>query len=112
MKKLLPSLREKKRYVVYEILSDKGVNAGQAREAIYNNLLKMMGEIELGRAGMQILPDYTMQRGIIKISNKYVDTLKASFALMEKINNNKVIVASRGVSGAINKARSKFMWGV
>ena len=112
MKKLLPSLREKKRYLVYEIISKKSINFQTAKKAIYDNISKMIGELELGKAGIQILPDYEMQKGIIKVSNKYLDKLRASLALIDNINNNKVIVASRGVSGAINKARSKFMWGV
>ena len=49
------------------------------------------------------------QRGIIKVSHKYVDKVKASLCFIEKINNQQVIAHSIGTSGILKKAYNKYI---
>ena len=105
MKPLLPSLREKKRYVVFEVkTSDFDVK--KVESLIVENSLKFMGEFGISKAGFMILSDsWNGKKGIIKINPKYVDEIKMVFGLIK----GNIIVNTVGVSGTLNKAKQKFM---
>ncbi len=107
-KTILPSLREKKRYLAFEIISKSKIKGFSAvSSAIWSNSLSFMGELGAAKAGIWLLPDKyneKTQRGIIKVSNKHVNELKAALALIKEIDNNEVIVRSIIVSGMLNKA--------
>jgi ribonuclease P/MRP protein subunit POP5 len=52
--------------------------------------------------------DSTRQTGIIRVSHRHVNELKASLALIKNIDNNNVIFRSIGVSGILKKTK-RFM---
>ena len=108
VKAVSPSLREKKRYIVYEILSKNKIKAfSSVSRAIWASTLSFNGELETGKAGIWLIPekyDAQSQRGIMKVSNKYVEKAKAALALVNKIDNQKVIIRSVATSGILNKA--------
>jgi len=114
IKPLLPSLREKKRYLAFEIISKSKIKDFSAVSgAIWANSLSFMGELGAAKAGIWLLPDKyneKTQRGIIKVGNKYVNELKAALALIDKIDGSEAIVRSLTVSGMLNKA-SKYIAG-
>lgn len=111
MKPLLPSLREKKRYVVFEIIGNK-IDKKKAEKEINSNLLKFLGELGVSRANIKIIGDsWKNNKGIIRVKVKYLDELKMSLGLIKKLDNKKVIVNVIGVSGILKKAKSKFMEG-
>jgi|SRR3989338_10765075 len=106
MKPLLPTLKEKKRYLAYEVIS-KPLKFNVVSKAVWDNILGYIGTKGTAKAGIWLLNDkYKNNKGIIRVTNKYVDDLKASLALIKKINNEDVIVRSLGVSGILNKAEN------
>ena len=50
-----------------------------------------------------------MNKGIVKVNNKYLNELHASLLFVDNINGRKASVEGIGVSGTIKKAREKFM---
>lgn len=113
IKALKPSLREKKRYLAFEIISKAKIKGFSViRDTIADCLTGFLGTRESSLAGMIILKErynQDKQRGIIKISHKYVDKLRASFCFIEKIGGQKVIVRSLGTSGILKKAHEKYI---
>jgi ribonuclease P/MRP protein subunit POP5 len=108
MKPLLPSLRETKRYVVFEVIT-KQKNIDFPENEIKQAFLQLFGEIGLGEAGLIFLHNkYKNNKGIIRVNNKYVDKLKASFCIITKINNQKATIKSVGVSGTLKKSQEKY----
>ena len=104
IKPLLPSLREKKRYVAFEVFSEKPVNFKQASETIINSVLKIAGLKGMAEMGLIILKDrYSKNKGIIRVSAKSINALKASFCLAKSINDQPIILRSLGVSGVLQK---------
>ena len=102
MKPLLPSLKEKKRYVVFEVISES--NSYPEKE-IKDAFLKLFGEIGLSEAGLIFLRNkYQNNRGIIKVNHKNVDRLRASFCILKK-----PIIKSVGTSGTLKKAQDKYL---
>ncbi len=111
MKRILPSLREKKRYIVFEIIGSK-VNEKEAQKEINNSLLKFLGELTISRAQTKIIKDsWKNNKGIIKVNVKYLNDTKLALGLIKQMNNKKVIVNVIGVSGILKKAKQKFVEG-
>ena len=106
-------MREKKRYMVFEIISEGQIKEFKSvADAIWDSSLQLIGELGTGEAGVWLMNDMWMpetQKGIIKVNNKYVDKLRVSMALVNEIEQQKVIVRSVGVSGTLKKARENFL---
>lgn len=108
IKPVLPSLREKKRYLTFEIISKSKIkDFSNVSKAVWSVLTSFIGELGAAKAGIWLLPDKynkKSQRGIIKVNHKYVNNLKSSLSLIRKIEGEEVIVRSLIVSGMISKA--------
>ena len=114
IKPILPTLREKKRYLAFEILSKSKIkDFSSVSSAIWASSLSFLGELGAAKAGIWVLADKynpEKQRGIIRVNHKHVDGLKASLALVRQIEGNDAIVRSITVSGILRKA-SKYIAG-
>lgn len=101
IKPLLPSLREKKRYLVYEITSKEKVTKNKATNILKSAVRTYLGELGLAKAGILYL-DYKNNKGILRINNKEVNNVKAALSL---INNIKI--KTTYTTGLLSKARKK-----
>src|SRR3989338_606948 len=114
IKSLLPSLREKKRYVAYEVISkNKFYDAFHVNKAILDAAKSFLGNIGMARAGIIAMNDQwneDMQRGVIRVNNKHVDDLKASLVFAGNIEGKEAIDRSIGASGILKKARQKYLY--
>ena len=112
LKQILPSLREKKRYLVFEVISEqKIVESELVSNAVLHHFSEFVGNLGCAKSGLIILNNKwnpELQKGVIKINNKHVDALKASLTFIDKIDNKQVIFRSIGLSGILNKAERKF----
>ncbi len=108
LKAILPTLRERKRYLAFEIISKGRTKSfSSVSQAIWQGMLGLTGQIGAAQAGLWILPEkYNAQsnRGILRVSHKGVDALRASLAMIQSIENAPVIARSLGVSGSLKKA--------
>lgn len=110
MKALRPSLREKKRYTVFEVLAKKKVkNFKSVVKAIHCSYKELFGTVGLARAGLIILSEENAQKGVIRVNNKFLDHLRAALANIEQVEEENVIVRSVGVSGILKKAKVKYL---
>ncbi len=110
MKPILPSLKEKKRYVVFEVLSDKKVSQKEIEEGVQSNVAKFLGELGIARSGFVLMNDTIKgKKGIIRTNVKYQDEIKMALSLIKNIGKEKVIVNVTGVSGILKKAKGKFL---
>ena len=104
LKPLLPTLKEKKRYLVYEVISKSELSKDVSTEVI-KKCTELLGIFESSKAGlMNVKYNNEKQRGIIKVSNKYTDKLKTCLMMIKKLNDNEIIIKSIYVSGLLNKA--------
>ena len=113
LKPLLPTLREKKRYLAFEVLSkDKIADFDTVSNAILHASAEFLGQLGVSKAGLLVLSDKwdkNSQRGIVRVSHNHVDNLKAALTMIGKINDNDAIVKSVGVSGILNKAEKRYL---
>ncbi len=110
-KPLLPTLRQKKRYVVYEVISGKDIDFNRIFPAIQHSYKECFGIFGLGKAGLHDMRIYdrNAKRGVLKINHKYVDNLRAALGMMTEIAGEKAIVHTVGVSGILRKTKIKYM---
>ena len=114
IKSLLPSLRERKRYLAYEVVSGIKFNdALHVNKAIVEAAKEFLGNLGMARAGIITMSDQwnaDAQRGLIRVNNKQVDELKASLAFVRSIDGNDAVVRSVGASGILKKSRQKYLY--
>jgi ribonuclease P/MRP protein subunit POP5 len=108
LKALLPTLRERKRFVAFEVLSKgKKQPFASVSRAIWHGMLSLNGVKGAAHAGMLILPEKyneKRQRGIIRVNHTSVDALKAGMVMVQDIEKAPAIIRSVGVSGSLKKA--------
>ena len=111
LKPLPPTQRDKRRYMVFRILSKNNFTLKQVIEAINNALKDFIGTLGVAGAGIRILTKRWSQKtqtGVIMVNNKYLYELKASLTLITEINNKAATLKSLGVSGILKKT-NKFL---
>jgi len=111
--KLLPSLREKKRYLIFEIISnEKLAEFKRISNTILQRNQQLIGEIGMSKGGVSILHDCwneKKQRGIIRVNPKYLNDVKTGLSLIKKIGDRRVIFKTVGVSGVLKKAKQRYL---
>ena len=105
---LLHSLKEKRRYVVFEAHSPDSLNYSEVQTAISNKAAELFGTIGLAHAGISFLPDWNKNKGIVRVAADSLDLIKSTFVFIKEINNKHLMLSSVGISGTLNKARNKF----
>ncbi len=113
LKPLLPSLKEKKRYLAFEVVnSDKISSFSEVSSAIWFGVLSFIGARGAAEIGIMVLPEKyaeDRQRGIVRVTNKGLEALKASLSLITDIGGKQAIIRSLGASGIIKKA-DNYLW--
>jgi RNase P/RNase MRP subunit POP5 len=103
MKPLLPTLKEKKRYIAYTIHSTQTVSG----KALLQELRQLLGLFDSAAAGLQhITFNQKTGEGVFRTSVKSVPKVRAALTLVKKINNTPVRVVTTKVSGILNKVKT------
>jgi len=115
LKPLLPTLKEKKRYLAFEIISKSKIKAfSEVSKAIWNATLSFAGTKGAAKMGIWVFPEkynMTKQRGLIRVEHRSLDEMKASLTLIKEIEEQPVVVRSIGASGIMAKAEQKYVAG-
>ncbi len=111
IKPVIPSLREKKRYLVYEIKTEKKIQLQEVKQEIEDKMLQFLGELGYGKAGIIILNEWQDNKGMLKVNTKYLNNVKTALSLITSIEGQRVLIKSIGVSGILSKAKDKFLKG-
>jgi len=102
--KLKPSERPKKRYIAFEVVSNKLNNDSIIYNTIVRSAANAFGE-NYKEAGIRFLKDKykpSLHRGIIRVNNRYAKSL------VGEINKNKDI-KTIGMSGILRVAEKKYL---
>ena len=111
LKTLLPSLRERKRYILFKVISEQPVNYQLFKELLSSTILKFYGELTFGKFGFKILDerwDEKEQVGIIKCNHLYVPNIIVALGLLQRLGDRRVNVKILKVSGTIKSSLKGF----
>ena len=104
MKPLLPTMRETKRYLVYELLSEQPL--GNAQAEVVKHARQALGLFDSAKAGIvPVRYDEAVQAGVLRVAHTSVDKVKAALLLLTEVRGKPVIARVRTVSGMVGKAR-------
>lgn len=108
IKALLPSLKERKRYLVFEVISKTEISDKKAvKDEIDSSMASLVGDIGMAKASIKFIDEKSKgNKGLIMLNHNFVDHLRASLALIKMIKGIPATVRSIGVSGMINKAEA------
>ncbi len=114
MKTLSPTLREKNRYVTFQIISEEGeeFSYSDLEAAIWNNMLDFLGEHGVSKTSFWLLKDCWDQKkqiGILRCNHKSVQVVVASLGLIDRLGDNRIIFKILKISGTIKSIYDKFM---
>ncbi len=108
MKPLLPTLKERKRYILFQVISGEEIEKEIISQTVHDACLRFLGELGMAKAGIQFLQDSwnkSEQKGIIRVSHKYVDHAKAALTLIKEISGHRATFSTTRVSGILAKVK-------
>jgi len=109
IKGLMPSLKEKKRYLAIKIntFDDQKIYSTRPMNELVEKMKSVLGVFGSAEAGlMPVNFDSTKNIAIIRSSNKMIDKVKASLIFINELGTQQVILSTIKVSGMINKVKN------
>lgn len=111
-KTLPPTLRTKKRYIVYNIISEKPIEYPDFIDAIWDSCFSLFGE--MGTSNMRLwnisnLYNDKEQKGVVKCEHIAVEKVRSCLASIQVIGETKAIVKVIGVTGTLKNAQQKYL---
>ncbi len=102
MGKLLPTLKDRKRYLAFEVVAEKELAWESIRKSITLAVKNYIGLDGMAMAGLQFVKN-NKNKGIVRMNHDYLNKVRASILFIREIDNQKVIVKSIRSSGILNK---------
>ena len=108
---LLPTLRQKKRYIVFEIVGAVGVGSFRLEDVSQAVMIQMhdfIGTLGMSRSGVIFVKErYVPPFFVLRCNHTAVDDVKSGVILIKKIKNSPVIIRSVSVSGSLSNVSDK-----
>lgn len=109
--KILPSsLREKKRYVAFEVLSESNdlIDRKALLDEVFFATQTLLGDEGSSRIGYRLM-DFDGTKGIMKINLHAVEDARAAMSTVCSIKGNRATICVLGISGTIRAAIEKYI---
>jgi ribonuclease P/MRP protein subunit POP5 len=110
LKKSSPTLRERDRYVHFQIISEEPIGYSDLEAAIWNTLLDFYGELGVSQTSMWLVRNLwnpQTQTGVIKCNNLSVPQVVAGLGFISRLGESRIVVKILGISGTIKGLSSK-----
>ena len=106
LKILKPTLREKNRYIPFQVISETGeeFTYSDLESAVWNTILDFLGEQGVSKTSVWLLKDRWDQKrqiGILRCNHKSVQEIIASLGLINRLGDNRITFKILKVSGTI-----------
>lgn len=108
MKRLLPSLRAKKRYLVFELIFDEPVSRSDLVREVMFSASSLLGDVTASECDIKVL-GFEDRKGIIQCSHTKVKETRASLAALTRINGRRATLYILGTSGTVKRVTEKFL---
>jgi ribonuclease P/MRP protein subunit POP5 len=104
LKMVVPTLREKDRYIAFKVISEETIMYSDLESAIWDTMMDFFGEYGTSKTSMWIvknLYDEQNQIGVVKCNNKSVQDVITGLGLISRLGDTRVTVKILSVSGTI-----------
>ncbi|MDD1763447.1 MAG: ribonuclease P [Methanobacteriaceae archaeon] len=115
--KILPAhLREKKRYLAFEAVSQLPLKREDVISLLWDTSIHLYGVCGTSKFDLWVLKVWNCPslndhiiRGIVRCRRESVGEVRAILPVVTRFNGKKVVFYTRGISGTINSAVKKFI---
>lgn len=110
LKPLIPTLRQKKRFVKVKIEANRKFDFREISESLVEEIIFYIGAVDFGKSGIWILRDkfdYESQEIVLKVSVSMKDKLVGVLALVRKLGDCNVKLSVVRVSGTFKGLEKK-----
>jgi ribonuclease P/MRP protein subunit POP5 len=105
-----PTLRERNRYIAFELVCDSPIGRGEVVKATWNVLLRFLGELGASKTSLWVMDwNEEKKQGILKVNHLSVDEVRAALVLMNDLGGKPVVFRTLGVSGSVKKTKEKYL---
>lgn len=104
LKTLPPTLRDRKRYILFKIISEEKIDFLQFKEAFFNTVLNFFGEIGFSKISPKFLENLFNEqeyKGVLRVYYKHLPEAILCLGLISRIGESRVNVKIYKVSGTI-----------
>ncbi len=106
--KTLPTLRDKKRYMAFEVLSEITITRAELAKEIASSAGSLFGDS--GCSGMNLgLLSYDGKYGIIRCARGKTEETRAALACITRVQGVRLSILILGISGSIRGVMEKFI---
>lgn len=104
--KLSPGIRERERYVIFKVISDKKFLKEEILSGILYAIHSFLGEKGMSDTNIYLIDwNENFNIGILKTSHKTKDDVIVALSLLSAINEIKISVIPLNTTGTIKKAK-------
>jgi len=108
MEPLMPSLRQRKRYIAIEVFSDSPIQRNALISAVSQAGCALLGDVGYAKCGISVL-GFENTVGIIQCRHTCVSETIAVLAFVTAADGQKILIRAAGVSGTVKGAETKFL---
>ena len=108
LKTLIPTLRERKRYISFQIISESPIQYSDLEAAVWNELLDFYGESGVSKLSFRLVKNLysdARQIGVIKCNNRSVPVVIAALGLISRLGDTRITIKILKVSGTIKSLK-------
>ncbi len=106
--KTLPTLREKKRYIAFEVISERAVTRHEMWEEISGSVCSLFGDRGASEINAGLL-SFDGQHGLLRCERERTTEARAALACIYNARNGRISIAVLGISGTVRGAMEKFI---
>ncbi len=103
LKPLLPTLREKKRYLAFEVISGEVIPWKEIKGSVSSAIADHIGRLGLASAGL-IFVKNNKNKVVLRVSHTMLTQVRQALMFIKQIHGRPVIVQSITASGMLHKA--------
>lgn len=107
MKPFPPVMRERRRYIAFQVKAEGKLTKKEVEKSLWDNTFDYIGLLGAVESSFWLINfDEKTQKGVIRTTNKFTDKILGTLAFAEKVSNKKAVFHIKGVTGTIKKANS------
>jgi ribonuclease P/MRP protein subunit POP5 len=106
--KTLPTLREKKRYIAFKIISEKMINRRDFTEDLFDSMYSLFGDKGVSEINPALM-SYDGIYGVLRCQKDRTSDTRAALACMNRVSGGCVSILVLGISGTVKGAMEKFI---
>ncbi len=106
--KTLPTLREKKRYLAFKIISENTINRRELTEELLASMFSLFGDKGVSEINPALI-SYDGGFGVLRCQKDRTSDTRAALACINRVKGRCVSILVIGISGSVKGAMEKFI---